>query len=460
MKTPVNLMLWLLPHKANTSGQAPVYCRVTVRGRRSELSTGVRVAPKDWDDAAKRVLGKSDATKRANSYLLQLQNELEDLIADLNRQGKPITAQGLTKLYKKGNTPTLNLLALFKEFLVERESLVGVEIAPKTVAANQTKYNRLEDFLTTQRSTDLLPEEMTHNLADKLLHWLLKERGFKRGSANKVLQTVFQVLRWGVRREYIDRNPLELYKFKSQAKGKIKYLTVGELEALSCLEIADTGLGIARDCFVLQCWTGLAFADLAALNVQRDADYHRDKAGNLRRVLRITRAKSTMQKGYECVIPLLPEAERILAHYGDALPVPTNQYYNRQLKELGALAGIEADKMTTHVGRKTAGTLLLNLGIPLPVVSKFLGHANVLITQKLYAELLDTTVIDAFAMLQGLAGELPPPAPRPQADCKPVPMRPARRAVVVPPHQVDSQPGGYMVPLWSTTTLRKEVASA
>lgn len=390
---------------------------------------------------------------------IQLENELEDLIADLNRQGKPITAQGLAKLYKKGDTPTLNLLSLFKEFLAERKGLIGLEIAEKTIVGNKTKYNRLEEFLAAQRNTDLLPEEMTHNLADKLLHWLLKERGFKRGSANKVLQAIFQVLRWGVRREHIDRNPLELYKFKSQARGKIKYLTVGELESLSCLEINDNGLGIARDCFVLQCWTGLAFADLAALDMQRDADYHRDKAGNLRRVLRITRAKSTMQKGYECVIPLLPEAERILAHYGDALPVPTNQYYNRQLKELGALTGIETEKMTTHVGRKTAGTLLLNMGIPLPVVSKFLGHANTLITQKLYAELLDTTVIDAFAMLSGLAGEVAPPAPRPLAETKPLPLRPARRTDVVPLTQIDEQPRGRVVPMWTAEpVIRKEVA--
>jgi integrase/recombinase XerD len=136
-----------------------------------------------------------------------------------------------------------------------------------------------------------------------------------------------------------------------------------------------------------------------------------------------------MYKGYECVIPLLPEAERILAHYQDELPVFTNQVYNRYLKELGQFCDIKAEKMTTHVGRKTAGTLFLNMGAPLPVVSKILGHANVLITQRLYAELLDTTVIDAFAMLGGYA---PPEkvetisfeaeAPRPI----PMPVRPAR----------------------------------
>lgn len=452
MKTRVGIMFWHRINRTNASGEAPLSCRLTVRGKRAEITTGIRVAPQDWDGKSRRVQKSAgaEAAKRANSYLLQMENELEDIVADLDRQGKPITAQGLAQRYHKGNSPNLSVLEIFKAFLTERKSLIGIEIAEKTIVGNQTKYNRLEEFLAAQRLTALLPEEMTHNMADKLLYWLLKERGFKRGSANKVVQTLFQVLRWGVRREYLDKNPLDLYKFKSQAKNKIKFLTEGELQALSCLELVDNSLGIVRDCFVLQCWTGLAYADLAALDVRRDAEYHTDKGGNVRRVLRITRAKSTMQKGYECVIPLLPEAERLLAHYGDTLPVLTNQAYNRQLKDLGELCGIEVDKMTTHVGRKTAGTLLLNRGIPLPVVSKFLGHANTLITQKLYAELLDTTVVDAFAAVFGDAAAPPLPRPYelPSPQPEPVAFRPARRVRAAKPLPESPGQGGLVVPLW------------
>ncbi len=401
MKTRVGIVLWHRTDKVNKQGLAPLSCRLTVRGKRAEISTNIRVAPNEWSGTRKKVLGNSAEAKRANSYLLQMQNELEDLIADLDRQGKPVTAQGLARLHKRGNTPSMTVLALFEAFLGERKTLVGTEIAPNTIRHNKVCYNRLKDFLEAHRLTELLAEEFTHNLADKVIHWLMGEKGFKRVSANKIVQRFVQVLRWGIRREHLEKNPLNLYKFKGQAPGKIKFLSVGELATLSTIELEDNGLGLARDCFVFQCWTGLAYADLAALNMKRDAQYYTDKEGIMRRVLRITRAKSAIGRGYECVIPLLSETERLLAHYEDALPVFTNQAYNRLLKELGVLCSIDAEKMTTHTGRRTAGTLFFNMGIPLPVVSKILGHANTLITQKLYAELLDTTVMDAFAGMFG-----------------------------------------------------------
>jgi integrase/recombinase XerD len=457
MKTDVGILFWIRANRENGKGLSTLSCRLTVRSARAEISTNMQVMPKEWSSERQRVLGTSEAAKRTNSYLLQMQNEIENLIADLDRQGKAVTAQGLTRQLRKGSTPTMNLLALCQEFQGERRGLVGVEIAEKTLVINQTRCNRVEDFLTIYGLKQILAEEMTHSMADRLLYWLLKERNFTRSSANKVVQFVFQVLRWSVRREHIERNPLELYRFKSQAKGKIKFLSVGELEAISSIELEENGLGIARDCFVLQCWTGLGYADLAALNVKRDVEYHKDKSGNVRRVLRVIRAKSTMQKGYECVIPLLPEAERLLAHYEDTIPVLTNQAYNRLLKELGELCGIDAEKMTSHVGRKTAGTLLLNMGIPLPVVSKFLGHANTLITQRLYAELLDTTVVDAFAMLSGSAlpayesttprvYELPAPSPEP---------RRAARQIISTACEVQS---GSVVPIWVKPITRREVA--
>ena len=63
------------------------------------------------------------------------------------------------------------------------------------------------------------------------------------------------------------------------------------------------------------------------------------------------------------------------------------------IKEAAQVAGLkDPDSITTHVGRKTAGTFLLNHGVPLETVSKVLGHKSVKITQSHYAELLTDTV--------------------------------------------------------------------
>lgn len=403
MKTRACMMFWLRTDKVNKQGLAPLSCRLTVKGKRVEITTNIRVAPKDWNPVRKKVLGKTEAAMRDNSYLLQMQNRIDEIVADLDRQGKPATAQSIARIYRAGGTISPNMTALFQAYLTEREALVGVEFAPATIKQNKTASNRLSDFLKLHRLTDLRPEEMTHNMADKMVHWLLGTLKHKRASVNKVMRAVSQMLTWAVRREYIEKNPLHLYKYKRQAAGEIVFLTEGELAALVSLPLPTGRLATVRDCFALQCWTGLAYADLAALNVAASAEYRTDASGTVRRLLRITRAKSTMEKGYEAVIPLQDEAERILALYSDCMPVPTNQEYNQALKELGALAGISRDKMHSHVGRKTAGTLMLNRGVPLTAVSKFLGHSNTLITQKLYAKLLDTTVVDAFGAVFGSA---------------------------------------------------------
>lgn len=389
-------MLWLRTDKVNKQGQVVVSCRLTVAGKRAEITTNIKVRPEDWDGVRKRVKGSTSAARTANASLVKMQDQITDVWADLERQQRPVTAQSLARVYR-ANGSTLNLLDLCEAFTAERMGLVGLEIAAATLKCSTSRFNRLREFLKQVSMSELRPEEFTHSVADKFLHWLLTARGFGRSTANKVIQTMFQVLRWGVRREHLEKNPLDLYQYKIPTAKDIIYLEPSEVEMLSDHTFATESLTKVRDCFIFQCWTGLAYADLAALNVARDAETQE----NGRRFLRVTRAKSTLFKGFECVIPLLPEAERILAKYGDAIPIFTNQAYNRFLKQVGLIVGLGREKMTTHVGRKTAGTLMLNKGIPIEAVAKFLGHSSTKITQKLYAKLLDTTVLDAFSKAFG-----------------------------------------------------------
>jgi integrase len=430
-------------------------------------------------------IGKTQADKHVNTQLTRLADQLTDIHADLERQGKPVTARAIYRLYQTDGA-TLSLLELYDAFLAERKTLIGVEISESSYKVTVWRRQVLVNFLEAKKLIDLRPEEFTHNLADKFIHWGLTEKSYKRNNINKALQNVVGALRWAVRRELLDKNPVEMYKYKAAIVAEIKYLNAGDLQQLTALESLASYLEKTRDCFVFQCWTGLAHADLVALDIARDAEYHRDKGtGGLRRVLRITRAKSTMQKGYECVIPLLPEAERILAKYEDELPVVYNQLYNRHLKEIGQLCGFEADKMTSHVGRKTAGVMMLNLGIRMETVSKFLGHSSTKMTEKIYAKILDTTVVDDFSKLFG-----GPPAPAPRVYELPAPapervesvaLRPARRitqpSVEVLPEppsednrwrrpppttsrQGANQPSVRVVQMWAEPTTGKEALSA
>ena len=71
---------------------------------------------------------------------------------------------------------------------------------------------------------------------------------------------------------------------------------------------------------------------------------------------------------------------------------------NEVLKEIAAVIGIDQN-ITTHLARKTAGTYLLNNDVPMGTVSKILGHRSILTTEKIYAHLLDETVLRHTAHL-------------------------------------------------------------
>lgn len=443
MKALVTISFWAKKTRLVAGGLQPdspvtIYCRITCGAKASkvELSTGLQTNYGNWVAANGRgyVTGKTPADKHINEQLTKMRDQLTDNWADLERRGKVVTPRAIARLYRNDGA-TLTLLELYEQFLAERKTLIGMEISEASYKVTVWRHRVLRNFLETKKLLDLQPDEYTHNMADRFIQWGLTERGYNRNNINKALQNVVQCLRWGVRRELLDKNPMELYKYKAAIAPEMKFLTIGELQQLTAHEMPTATLDRTRDCFVFQCWTGLAYADLAALDIAKQAHYHREKGTNtLRRVLHVTRAKSTMQQKYECIIPLLPEAERIIAKYEGELQVPTNQAYNRQLKEMGQVCGIAADKMTSHVGRKTAGTLMLNLGIRMETVSKFLGHSSVKMTEKLYAKILDTTVVDDFGKLFGAAPVMPPapttvyelPAPRPE----PVPTRPARRIAV------------------------------
>ena len=92
---------------------------------------------------------------------------------------------------------------------------------------------------------------------------------------------------------------------------------------------------------------------------------------------------------YTCVITR--KAQKLLEKYEGHLPKMPNQQYNIKLKLIADAAGIDKP-LSSHWARHTAAMTWFNDNVPIEVVSKCLGHSSVLMTQKVYAHLLDKSV--------------------------------------------------------------------
>jgi integrase len=90
---------------------------------------------------------------------------------------------------------------------------------------------------------------------------------------------------------------------------------------------------------------------------------------------------------------LTPSAKAILERYGYVMPKLPNQKYNVKLKLIADAAGIDKN-VSSHDARRSCGSILLNAGVPIAVVSRVLGHSSVKQTESAYARLLDSTIAD------------------------------------------------------------------
>ena len=76
MKTNFSLLFYVKKQKNYTSGVAPIYLRITVDGKRSEVTTNRECNPENWNRKSGRLIGRKEEVKRLNAYLDNLQSKL------------------------------------------------------------------------------------------------------------------------------------------------------------------------------------------------------------------------------------------------------------------------------------------------------------------------------------------------------------------------------------------------
>ena len=144
-------------------------------------------------------------------------------------------------------------------------------------------------------------------------------------------------------------------------------------------DIDNDRIDAIRDLFIFQCYTGLSYIDMSTFG----------KEDIFNGVIIKNRKKTDVKS----VIPILPPVQNILEKYDYQLPIISNQKYNSYLKVLGDVCGTSMI-LHSHLARHTYATLLLNKGVDMKTVSRTMGHSNSKITEKIYAEMRNQTVVD------------------------------------------------------------------
>lgn len=65
----MSILFWLYTQKKDDSGKAPIYCRITLDGNRTQFSTGKKIESTLWLSQAGKVKGDSQEARDINEDL-------------------------------------------------------------------------------------------------------------------------------------------------------------------------------------------------------------------------------------------------------------------------------------------------------------------------------------------------------------------------------------------------------
>ncbi|MBD0824965.1 site-specific integrase [Aestuariibaculum marinum] len=381
-----------------------IYVRITVSGKRSEISLKRAVLVKDWDSNKSRARGSSMKVKALNTYLDEVFGKLLNCHKELLFEDAIVSSDSIKSRYL-GEDETSKTL---RDLVSYHHDKMGTVLKPGTMKNYYTTERYLYEFLQSKRkSKDIYLKQLNYEFITDFEYYLRhyknskKELMLSNNGVMKHLERFKKILNLGVKLEWMLKNPFSQFKLKYNKYDRA-YLTERELKILESTEFKSERLERVKDCFIFSCYTGLSYVDVKELTV---ANIVRGIDNNLWIYTKREKTDENVK------VPVLPKAldiikkysqDKILNKTGNLLPISSNQKTNSYLKEIAADCGIYKN-LTFHVARHTfATTVMLSNGVPIETVSKLLGHTKLTTTQ-IYARVEESKISkDISSLLERL----------------------------------------------------------
>lgn len=241
------------------------------------------------------------------------------------------------------------------------------DLKEETKAHYDVYFRNINLFLADTKRKNILMGEVSLKIMEDLRIWLrlnLKTCSITRASRH--LELCKRVSRYALKQKYIGHDPLtEIEMQRSKAKNII-YLEPSEVKKFMVYKFANAYHQLTADLFVFQIGTGVSYKDIYDHEIVVRGDFH------------IIMGERKAERRYEARV--FKEALDILNKYNNDLPRIPNQSYNKFLKEVAMLLGINKH-LTTHVARKTHATILRQRGASKALISLQLGNTEKVLEQ-------------------------------------------------------------------------------
>jgi len=351
-------------------GTSLVEIVATLQAKRRYFTTNQLIRPTEWNKKKKETIIPYINTVIAKQY-----NELKDFSEMWFVLHKNFTLQDFDNF----NTPTpkpSKLLFTFTDFFKEQLEFEKKKLAYITYRQQRKAYEYLKQVKTKVEFSDL-----TFGLVEEFDQFL-RNRGLSQNTIHKKHIELKKYIVLATKHDYLQINQNPYHKFKSWKEPvETMYLTYEERKRLENLtfEAEDKYLlKMAKDMFLIGCFTGLRFSDINALT---DSNFDTTEKGLM---LRYKAQKTDKTDGLPLWALFSGKPQIICQKYINngkrrLFQGMTNPKVNKALKELAKLANINKS-LHFHASRHTFGSDMVN-SVPITTVQGLMGHSDLRTTK-------------------------------------------------------------------------------
>ena len=374
--------------------EGPVEVRVTINRKPYYINTGVRVRKNRFVAGTIRDTQETSDADILNERLRIVASLVEQEVNRCLDERREIDVADIRrKVWSMGVSSDGDDTSLI-DWIRERSK--SLNVSKGTRMKYLTLCNRMVEYGKILRWQDLSVEAIYDfdawlhaqdvRLTDNQLRRGMEPRKMGDTGVSAYHKSLRAMLNRALRMGKIQVNPYDRLRgeFKHSKREVTEYLTEEQMQKiLELTPVPGSQVDMARDLFIFQMYTGLAYIDTQKF----DASQYREVDGKWKFI------GERVKTGVPYVSMLLPPVVEVLKKYDWHVPKMNNQRYNQLLKAVGMVIGIE--RLHSHMARHTFGTWMLSQGVKIENVSRMMGHTNITQTQR-YAKVLAKDVYDDF----------------------------------------------------------------
>ena len=190
--------------KTNRKGLAPINLRVTIDGKRAELSTHRRLNPNNWDNITGRPAGNTEDIIILNNYLDSLRTKVQRQYNILESLDQEITAEILKNKLTGKKEKKKTLIEAFEYHNTQFKLKVGTDFSELTYKHYKATLAKIKAFLKYQYNISDIPlDDLKHSFVTSFEHYLKSEENCAHNTTMKHIIKLKKVINLALFNEWL-----------------------------------------------------------------------------------------------------------------------------------------------------------------------------------------------------------------------------------------------------------------